>query len=164
MTPLRAPPGPAASEDVYKRQPYTYALSSGTLPSGVTLNVSTGVLSGTPNAAGTFNFTLSATDANGCVGTRTYAVVMTCPTLAITPTTLTTGTVGTAFSQTLSASGGASPYGSWTVTSGTLPAGRTLSSAGVISGTPTASNGAGASFTVRTTDANGCLLYTSRCV
>jgi hypothetical protein len=92
--------------------PYTYALNSGTLPSGVTLNASTGVLSGTPNFAGTFNFTLKATDANGCVGTKTYAVVMTCPTISITPTTLTTGTVGTAFSQTLSASGGASPYGS----------------------------------------------------
>jgi len=137
--------------------PYTYALSSGTLPPGVTLNAATGVLSGTPNAAGTFNFTLSATDANGCAGTQTYAVVMTCPGLAITPTTLTTGTVGTSFSQTLSASGGASPYGSWTVTSGTLPAGLSLNaSTGVISGTPTASNGAGASFTVRTTDANGC--------
>uniref|UniRef100_UPI0037C5313D GEVED domain-containing protein n=1 Tax=Prosthecobacter sp. TaxID=1965333 RepID=UPI0037C5313D len=137
--------------------PYTYALNSGTLPSGVTLNASTGVLSGTPNFAGTFNFTLKATDANGCVGTKTYAVVMTCPTISITPTTLTTGTVGTAFSQTLSASGGASPYGSWTVTSGTLPAGLTLNaSTGVISGTPTAGNGSGASFTVRASDANGC--------
>ena len=137
--------------------PYTYALSSGTLPSGVTLNATTGVLSGTPNFAGTFNFTLSATDANGCVGTKTYAVVMTCPTLSITPATLTPGTVGTAFSQTLAASGGASPYGAWTVISGTLPAGLTLNaSSGVISGTPTASNGSGASFTVRTTDANGC--------
>ncbi len=137
--------------------PYTYALSSGTLPSGVTLNATTGVLSGTPNFAGTFNFTLSATDANGCVGTKTYAVVMTCPTLSITPATLTPGTVGTAFSQTLAASGGASPYGSWTVISGALPAGLTLNaSSGVISGTPTAGNGSGASFTVRTTDANGC--------
>ncbi len=136
--------------------PYTYALSSGTLPSGVTLNATSGVLSGKPNVPGTFNFTLSATDANGCVGTKTYAVVMTCPALVITPTSLTTGTVGSAYSQTLAASGGAAPYGSWTVTSGSLPAGLTLSAAGVISGTPTTSNGAGASFTVRTTDANGC--------
>ncbi len=136
--------------------PYTYALSSGTLPSGVTLNATSGVLSGTPNVSGTFNFTLGATDANGCVGTKTYAVVMTCPAFAITPTSLSSGTVGSAYSQTLAASGGASPYGSWTVTSGTLPTGLTLSAAGVISGTPTTSNGAGASFTVRTTDANGC--------
>lgn len=136
--------------------PYTFALSSGTLPSGVTLNATSGVLSGTPNLSGTFNFNISATDANGCVGTKDYAVVMGCPTLAITPTSPTTGTVGTAYSQTLSATGGASPYGSWTVTSGTLPAGLALSSAGVISGTPTTSNGSGASFTVRATDANGC--------
>ncbi len=136
--------------------PYTYALNSGTLPSGVTLNATSGILSGTPNFAGTFNFNLRATDANGCSGTQAYSVVMTCPTISITPTTLTTGTVGTAFTQTLSASGGASPYGSWTVTSGTLPAGLTLSTAGVISGTPTVSTGSGASFTVRATDANGC--------
>jgi hypothetical protein len=136
--------------------PYTYALSSGTLPSGFTLNTTSGVLSGTPNVAGTFNFTLSATDANGCAGAQTYAVVMSCPTLAITPVSLTAGTVGTAYSQTLSASGGAAPYGAWTITSGTLPAGLTLSTAGVISGTPTTSNASGVSFTVRTTDANGC--------
>ena len=136
--------------------PYTYALNSGTLPSGVTLNATSGILSGTPNFAGTFNFNLRATDANGCSGTQAYSVVMSCPTISVTPTTLTTGTVGTAFTQTLSASGGASPYGSWTVTSGTLPAGLTLSAAGVISGTPTASTGSGASFTVRATDANGC--------
>jgi hypothetical protein len=136
--------------------PFTYALTSGTLPSGVTLNASTGVLSGTPNVSGTSTFTLGATDANGCSGTQSYSVVMSCPTISITPTSLTTGTVGSAYSQTLTASGGASPYGSWTVTSGTLPAGLTLSAAGVISGTPTTSTGSAASFTVRTTDANGC--------
>ncbi|WP_377162888.1 putative Ig domain-containing protein [Prosthecobacter fluviatilis] len=137
--------------------PYTYALSSGTLPSGVTLNATTGVLSGTPNVAGTFSFTLSATDANGCAGSKTYSVVMTCPSLTITPAALTAGTVGISYSQTLSAGGGSSPYGSWTVISGSLPAGLALNaSTGVISGTPTTSNGAGASFTVRTTDANGC--------
>ncbi len=136
---------------------YTYAISSGTLPSGVTLNADTGALSGIPNVAGTFNFTVRATDANGCQGTQAYSVVMTCPTIAITPTTLTTGLVGTAYSQTLSASGGAASYTGWTVTSGTLPAGLTLNpTSGVISGTPTASNGAGGTFTVRVTDANGC--------
>ncbi len=135
---------------------YSYAVASGTLPSGLTLNASTGVLSGTPNVAGTYSFTLSATDANGCSGTQTYTVVTSCPTLSITPASLTTGTVGTAYSQTLAATGGATPYGSWTVTSGSLPAGLTLSSAGVISGTPTTSTGSAVSFTVRTTDANGC--------
>ncbi|WP_395742930.1 beta strand repeat-containing protein [Prosthecobacter sp.] len=136
--------------------PYTYSLSSGTLPSGVTLNASSGVLSGTPNVAGTYTFTLGATDANGCSATQAFSVVMSCPTLSISPASLADGTVGTAYSQTLTASGGASPYASWTVTSGTLPAGLTLSSSGVISGTPTAGNGAGVTFTVRTTDANGC--------
>jgi hypothetical protein len=137
--------------------PYTYALSSGTLPSGVLLNTSTGVLSGTPNVAASYSFTLRATDANGCQGTRSYSVVMSCPALTITPTTPSPGTVGSAYSQTLTATGGASPYASWTITSGTLPAGLSLNaSTGVISGTPTTSNGAGVSITVRTTDANGC--------
>jgi len=136
---------------------YTYALAGGTLPAGVTLNSSTGALSGVPTAAGTYNFTLRATDANGCQGTQAYAVVMNCPALAITPATLAVGTVGTSYSQTLSASGGAPSYTAWTVTSGTLPAGLSLNAGtGVISGTPTTSNGAGGSITVRTTDANGC--------
>lgn len=62
------------------------------------------------------------------------------------------GTVGTAYFQTLSAVGGASPY-TWSISSGSLPAGLTLSSAGAISGTPTT---AGAStFAVKVTDSTG---------
>jgi hypothetical protein len=60
------------------------------------------------------------------------------PTISITTNTLTGGTVGTAYSQTLTASGGTAPY-TWTIVSGTLPAGLTLSTRGVISGTPSAS-------------------------
>ena len=56
---------------------------------------------------------------------------------SVTTTTLASGTVGTAYSQTLSATGGTSPY-TWSISSGTLPAGLTLSSAGTISGSPTA--------------------------
>jgi len=54
-----------------------------------------------------------------------------------TTSPLTTRTQGTAFTQTLSASGGTSPY-TWSVTSGSLPTGTTLSSGGVFSGTPSA--------------------------
>jgi glutamine phosphoribosylpyrophosphate amidotransferase len=46
------------------------------------------------------------------------------------------GTIGIAYSQSLSASGGSTPY-AWSTVSGTWPAGLTLSSAGVVSGTPT---------------------------
>ena len=132
--------------------PYTFAVSGGTLPTGLTL-ASGGLLSGTPSAAGTFNFTVEATDANGCTGSLLYSVVISCPTITLAPATLPNGTVGSAYSQSITASGGTGPY-TFAVTTGTLPAGLTLSSAGLLSGTPTA---AGTSnFTVEATDANGC--------
>src|SRR5215469_8494720 len=72
--------------------------------------------------------------------------------VTITTSTLAGGTQGTAYSQTLTASGGTSPY-AWTLVSGTnLPAGLTLSSSGVISGTPTGSGTT--NFTVMVTDSS----------
>lgn len=58
------------------------------------------------------------------------------PPVIDTASPLSSGTVGNAYSQTFVASGGTPPY-SWSVTSGTLPAGLTLSTAGILSGTPT---------------------------
>src|SRR5690606_14489481 len=49
--------------------PYAYSISAGALPAGLTL-ASTGSLGGTPTAAGTFNLTVTATDANGVSGSR----------------------------------------------------------------------------------------------
>ncbi|MDA8332919.1 MAG: putative Ig domain-containing protein [Candidatus Dormibacteraeota bacterium] len=72
--------------------------------------------------------------------------------LTITTTSLPGGTVGTAYTQALAASGGTPPY-SWTISSGALPSGLTLSSGGVISGTPTSAGTA--SFGVTVTDASG---------
>src|SRR5512140_1996463 len=63
-----------------------------------------------------------------------------------TASPLPSGTVGTAYIQTFAASGGTAPY-SWSVTSGTLPAGLTLSAAGILSGTPTTVDNS--SFTVQ---------------
>jgi len=135
---------------------YTYALKSGTLPIWSALNASTGVLSGTPNTTTSSTFTIQATDTNGFTGTSpSYTVTPVCPTVSLTPATIPAATLGAAFSQTVTASGGASPY-TYAVSSGTLPAGLTLSTAGVISGTATSSNGTGASVTIRATDANGC--------
>lgn len=56
--------------------PYTYAIVSGSLPTGLTLNTSTGQISGTPTTAGTFSFTIGATDTNANTGSRGYSVVI----------------------------------------------------------------------------------------
>jgi hypothetical protein len=69
---------------------------------------------------------------------------------AVTTSSLPDGTTGTAYSQTLAATGGTSPY-TWSLAAGTLPAGLALSAAGVISGTPTEAGTS--SFTVQVTDA-----------
>jgi hypothetical protein len=83
--------------------------------------------------------------------------VVACPTITLSPATLPPITVGTAFSQTITASGGTAPY-TFAVTSGALPAGLALTGATNtsvnITGTPTT---AGAfSFTIMATDTNGC--------
>ena len=54
--------------------PYTYAVTAGALPGGLTLNTSTGLISGTPSASGSFNFTITGTDSNGCAASRAYSV------------------------------------------------------------------------------------------
>src|SRR5205823_2241827 len=81
-------------------------------------------------------FTITATDVNGCTGSRSYTLSVVCPTITLTPNTLPDGTVAIPYSQTITASGGIGPY-TFSVTAGTLPAGLLLSSAGVLSGTPT---------------------------
>ncbi|HEV8432104.1 MAG TPA: putative Ig domain-containing protein [Thermoanaerobaculia bacterium] len=57
--------------------PYTFAITSGTLPPGLTLNSATGVVSGTPTTSGHYTLTIGATDANGCFGSMGCTVVMT---------------------------------------------------------------------------------------
>ncbi|MFN7562541.1 MAG: beta strand repeat-containing protein, partial [Prosthecobacter sp.] len=161
---LTAPPlaaatvGTAYSQSITAaggRAPYTYAVTTGTLPAGLSLNTSTGAITGTPANTTSQTFTITATDANACTGARSYTIAPVCPTITLTPIILLNGTVGVAYSQTLTAAGGTAPY-SFTLTSGTLPAGLTLSAGGVLSGTPTAANGAGTPLTFRVTDAYGC--------
>jgi len=53
--------------------PYTFAVVSGSLPTGLSLNGSTGVISGTPTAPGTFSFTIRATDSTAATGDQAYA-------------------------------------------------------------------------------------------
>ena len=129
-----------------------YTISSGSLPPGI--QIVNGVLMGTPTAVGTYNFTITVADSNGCSGSQAYTLVITapaCPIVTLTPSTLSNGTKGTAYSQTIAASGGLSPY---TFTSTGLPSWLTLSPSGALTGTPTATGTF--NFTVTATDANGC--------
>jgi len=131
--------------------PITFSTTS-TLPTGLALSTA-GVLSGIPTQSGTFPIVVRATDANGCIGTgATYNLVISCQTITVTNPATTTGTVGTAFSQTFTQTGG---LGAITFsTTSTLPTGLTLSVAGVLSGTPTQSGTF--PIVVRATDVNGC--------
>ncbi len=54
--------------------PYSFTISGGALPPG--LAITSGALSGTPTVTGTFNFMIKATDANGCMATRPYTVII----------------------------------------------------------------------------------------
>ena len=123
-------------------QPYTYTISSGSLPPGLSLS-SSGSLSGTPTAAGAYNFTIRSTDSSTGTGapftaTQAYAFQVNAPSISITPGALPVSQMGAPYSQQLTASGGNGSY-SFSVSAGALPAGLTLSSSGLLAGTPTVS-------------------------
>jgi subtilisin family serine protease len=135
--------------------PYSWSITSGSLPAGLSLAAGSGAVSGTPTGAGTSTFTLQVTDTNGMTGSKAFTITVSsgAGAPAITTSTLPNGTVNTPYSTTVTASGGVIPY-SWSITSGSLPAGLSLAAgSGAISGTPT---GAGTStFTLQVTDTNG---------
>ena len=144
--------------------PYAWAISSGTLPTGLTLSAA-GVLSGTiTGVPGVFNFVVRATDDYGCVSTKSYALTVNCPTVNVSGTPSPTATQTLVYAtQTLTASGGMAPY-VWSVPAGTLPAGLLLNSGvtattATITGIPTTVQSR--TFTIRATDVNGCFKDTS---
>ena len=125
--------------------PYTFITSAGSLPPGVTL--SGAVLSGTPTTTGSYTFTIQATDSASATAAQQFTIAITG--VAITTSGLPSAAVGTAYSQTLSASGTA-PY-TWAVAQGALPDGLSLdASSGTISGMPTAAGTS--SVTIQVTD------------
>jgi Putative Ig domain len=134
--------------------PYTFTTLS-SLPSGLTLSTA-GILSGTPTQTGSFPIIVTATDANACFGNgSTYLLVINppvCPTITVTNPVTTTGVSNAAFSQTFTASGGLAPYTFTTLNA--LPTGLTLSTTGVLNGTPTQTGTF--PIIVKAADANGC--------
>lgn len=117
--------------------PYTWSIVSGNT-GGLTLNPSSGNLTGTPQTAGTFNFTIQVKDTAGSAATAVFSLVVNAPALTITVgSVFPSGTVGVSYSQKLpvQASGGTPPY-RWSLV-GAAPPGLSLdATALVLSGTP----------------------------
>jgi hypothetical protein len=131
--------------------PYSCSITSGTLPAGLILG-SGCVVSGTPTTAETSTVTVKVTDSSNPVETTTGPETITIAPapLTLTMSTLPNGTVGVPYSATIGVNGGTSPY-SCSITSGTLPAGLTISGC-TVSGTPTTAGTA--TVTVKVTDSS----------
>ncbi len=122
---------------------YTFSLDSGTLPTGLNFNASAGVLSGTPTEAGVFTFTITVSDSENpkATDTSTFTLSTVPGALSIvTDALLPAAKVAVPYSTGFTASGGTPPY-QWTFGPQTksylqTPPGLSLSSAGVLSGTP----------------------------
>ncbi len=135
--------------------PYHYQIPSGTPPSGLTLTTA-GVLSGTIAAGGIVPFTVAVTDSTADTPNSTsitYALNVLPLAVFVAPALLPNGTVGVAYNQALTACCGSTNN----FTQQGLPAGLSMSSAGVISGTPTASGTFNVAVSVSEATANGTL-------
>ncbi len=141
--------------------PYTWSIISGTLPTGLSLGATTGTISGTPSASGSFSFTVQVADSSApqMKASQAFTVVIQSNGLTILTTSLPAGSKGAPYSATLTATGGTLPY-HWSIISGSLPTGLTLgASTGTISGTPTVV--ASFTFTVQVTDSSTTKLKAS---
>ena len=135
--------------------PLTFTIDSGTLPAGLSINATTGAITGTPTTAAISNFVVKVVDSSGSPQTNTHglSIQILCTALSyIGPLTMPTGDQGTAYNFTVQTAGGIAPL---TFGATGLPTGETInSSTGVVSGTPSV-NGA---FTPAITITDSCPL------
>jgi len=116
--------------------PYTFSIITGSLPPGLSLNGSTGAITGTPTTQGTYGFTAQVVDSLGNTATSSCSIVVSSPTLTLT-CPAGNAQVGVAYNSALTASGGIAPY-TFSIAIGALPPGLSLNtSTGAITGTPT---------------------------
>ena len=136
--------------------PFTWSLT-GTVPTGVSINASTGVLSGTAAvAAGTYSFTIRATDAIGTAITKAVTLNENGAVPLFSATTLPDQVAtSTAFSSTATQATALSGTVTHSITAGSLPSWATLSSAGVLSGTSPSGPNAFNAFSFTVTATNG---------
>jgi hypothetical protein len=144
--------------------PYKWTIASGALPAGVTAKVSSTTtslaLAGTPTTAATYSFAVKVTGCGGGVSQVSYKVIIQAAasgSVAITTSSVPNGTVKTAYSAVIKASGGCTPY-KWVIASGALPAGVTATvpsttTSLTLAGTPTTA--ATYSFAVKATECGG---------
>jgi Putative Ig domain len=135
--------------------PYSWAVTGGALPDGLSMSTS-GVITGTPTAAGAFPFQVTVTDSAAQTAISTFVINIAIA-LSVTTTALPNGAVGEEYRQFLGATGGTDPY-SWAVTAGSLPPGLTLTggngpTAGTITGVALLAGTF--NFTVTVTDSLG---------
>jgi len=116
--------------------PLAWTVTSGQLPPGMTLGATDGVISGTPTTEGSYQFVVKAALIDGRADTKALQIDVRAP-VAIAPQTAPRSEIGVPFQLALAASGGSGTY-TWTLSSGTLPAGVALAATGTISGTPRA--------------------------
>ena len=118
----------------------TYSIGSGTLPGTLSLSSTTGLISGTPTTAGTYDISVSVTDDIATVTTGSFTIVVDPAAVALaiaTPSAGLAATVDSAYSLSVGATGGTGTK-TYSIGSGTLPGTLSLSSTtGLISGTPT---------------------------
>jgi hypothetical protein len=113
----------------------TWSIKSGSLPAGITLS-SSGLLSGTPTAEGSYTFVVKADGGGSSTDTETETLTIRQPiTLTSQLNAATKAEVGVAFSAAQSATGGQGTF-TWTITKGALPTGLTLAADGSVTGRP----------------------------
>lgn len=132
--------------------PYSYSVVSGTVPTGLSVDPTIGVLSGTPTAVGSYIFALKVTDSASASITRVFSQFIGNPAISIAPPAPNTATIGVPYSSAITAAGGTAPY-TFAIVAGAAPPGLFMDALGNITGSP-ASSGV-YSVTFQVTDSNG---------